>query len=431
MMTLTRRFARLWHSVPRLYAIAVVVFLACSVVGAALYLLIPQRFQAEHVRSHALLTAGDGTEITIAVPHFWSPYSMSERRLARSVVAAMKAHEDVAPEILKVTLRQRPAAYATVLDAAIAEMPEYAFVFVAEAIGDIAETGYDLVGPADSSRDPLAVMTGVIRNRAVAQLREMLKSDASFMSTRGLTEANLPAYIALLDDTARQTLAAARRGDIRSGHSVDVNFPKPRKTVLSDGGFESDADHDGIADGWHVDPPPPPGMSLGLDAVRLKQGKFSQRLTIAKIGSSSRTLAREVSVTPGARYYFSAWKFVDLPGRYSLRIGESPGDSSLFFTPEADEAGHWTNETGTFVPKGDKIYIYVLATHPGPADHDYSIWLDDVRLESEAAGSQALAETLKEGNWSPNQFVTLTFGAQPVDSQFFVFRKKAWPNRAL
>src|SRR5437870_8266362 len=159
-------------------------------------------------------------------------------------------------------------------------------VAIAGAIGGMLETGFPDANPE------------LIRSRAVTQLVTMMKSDPDHLAAHGLTTSNLRAYIALVDSVAQQTVDGAKRGELGPAHSVDVNYPLARPNLLPDGAFENDSNRDGIADGWTLDAPPPPGMTRGLDAVRAQEGKFAQRITIAKSGASSRRLMHEVSVRP-------------------------------------------------------------------------------------------------------------------------------------
>ena len=433
-----RAMVRFWgrmrvkYSFPRWYGHMIATSAAALAGVMIVYVLIPQRFVIQQIRSGQILRSGDGTDITVNVPRFQSPYNMSMRTFTSAIVRTMREHEEQAPEIYKVALRERPAAYYALLEAGVRAMPEYTFVFAAESIGAIAETRFYRTGYIDPERDALADRAADVRKRAVAQLISMMEHDENFMAEHGITKSNFPRIVSMVNGAAGEATQGALQGKIADGRSIDINFSLFRRNLLDNGDFEKDSDGDGLADGWKVYPPPlPQGLTLALDATNVRDGQHSQRFTISKNGTYERMITRDVHVTPGATYHFSVWTYVDTKYKFSIRIGNAPGDATYFWTPGIDTADQWLNWTGTFVPKKDEITIFINLNQFGPAPHDFSLWVDSMRLEKESDPALPLAETLKRSDWAPAGFYSVTYGAKPTDSQFFLIRRKDWKPRTL
>jgi hypothetical protein len=166
--------------------------------------------------------------------------------------------------------------------------------------------------------------------------------------------------------------------------SAKVALAAVPQNLVSNPGFEQDANGDGLPDGWSL----PEGMVAWDDAAKHGGGR-SLRFTNAS-KETYRLITQELPLKPGQRYHFSAW----VRGE-NVRDGDPWNDGAGICMEWHDAQGKWLGgsypscSTGTFdwaqvsetagpLPEGvagGHVVLYLRRSNTGTA------WFDDVVVQ--------------------------------------------------
>jgi hexosaminidase len=145
-------------------------------------------------------------------------------------------------------------------------------------------------------------------------------------------------------------------------------------------GLETDANGDGIADGWSSQIHTAEGAQGGfaLDTTERRAGATSQRIDHTNAGSAWVRVSQEpIRAIPGGRYKLSLWVKVAAPAciyLYEYRRGGLPVLTA--FNAPLTIGDAWQQFTRTFTAGPDASYFKLSVIAQGQG----SLWLDDVSL---------------------------------------------------
>jgi hypothetical protein len=164
-------------------------------------------------------------------------------------------------------------------------------------------------------------------------------------------------------------------------HHRPVSFPSVQAHIASgelwfNGGFESDSNGDGLADGLSITPFPAPGQDVGLDPnVTRRRVGTSQRWSVT--GVSQRTLDKTFVVTPGHWYVLTGWTFIPAgsEGRFEVIAEDKPGAPLVLASSGVlQRSGLWQFHRHTVLPATTSLFWHATQTPPlGPG----TIYLDE------------------------------------------------------
>lgn len=171
-----------------------------------------------------------------------------------------------------------------------------------------------------------------------------------------------------------------------------VEVPGMPGSVLANPGFETDADGDGLPDGWTVSP-----LGAALDLTMAASGQCAVRTT-RESADSPPALVRQAlnSVEPGRAYEFSAATRCDAFGReFRIAIEWWSGEtlhSVAELRDQTFEAWQRKQVTSTCPPEATRAEVVLELASAG------TVWFDDAALSP----SEVLAEATLEPT-IPNQ----------------------------
>ncbi len=159
--------------------------------------------------------------------------------------------------------------------------------------------------------------------------------------------------------------------------------------LLTNGGMESDADGDGVADGWVMEIHRHEGGegALALDRHEKVKGNFSQRITHNSERGWVRISQVGIPANPNARYLFRCWVKADcrfLLIVYAFRDGDRYDTFMIAEGYGTGEGGRGTESEGN----GWRLFSGVVSTPPDVRSFKVSLitdsrgtaWFDDAEL---------------------------------------------------